>query len=51
VNAERVSVEFDNGRVHLAGMVNSWREFSAASNDALEAGAISVVNDLVVVLK
>lgn len=46
VDSIAVDVEVDNGVATLSGTVRNWRAFSAATQNALEAGALGVVNDL-----
>ncbi len=49
VDEDDVKVEVENGKVHLTGTVGSWSAFEAATNNAFEAGAEAVNNDLVVI--
>ena len=46
INSDEVNVEVDNGHVKLTGTVETWRERAAATESALEGGAVSVANDL-----
>lgn len=46
VDADDVKVQVDAGIVTLKGQVESWREFDAATENALEGGAVRVVNKL-----
>lgn len=46
VDAQDVRVDVDDGFVKLEGTVTSWAEHDAATADAYQAGAISVVNNL-----
>jgi osmotically-inducible protein OsmY len=46
VNEDDVKVEVENGVATLTGTVDSWREFNAAENNAIEGGAVRVVNKL-----
>jgi len=48
VDAEDVTVVVDDGVATLTGTVDSWSEYDAAMNNAYEAGAVYVDNDLVV---
>ena len=48
VDEERVTVHVENGKAILTGTVASWSEYIAATNNAFEAGAEIVDNDLVV---
>jgi len=38
----------DDGTATLTGTVESWNEFWAAEENALEGGAVAVDNDLIV---
>jgi osmotically-inducible protein OsmY len=51
VDEEQVTVEVDSGHAHLTGSVDSWSEYQAATNNAFDAGAVGVNNDLAVVTK
>lgn len=46
VNANQVSVEVDRGIATLTGNVNSWMEYQTATENAYEAGATLVDNDI-----
>ena len=46
VDANQVDVTVNDGLATLTGTVDSWRERRTASEEALEAGAIAVDNDL-----
>lgn len=48
VDADQVTVEVDDGKATLTGTVDSMMEVEAATENALEGGAISVDNDLVI---
>jgi osmotically-inducible protein OsmY len=48
VESEDISVTVDNGVVNLTGTVDTWAERQTAEANALEAGAVAVDNDLVV---
>ncbi len=48
VDEDQVNVEVDDGRATLTGQVDSMMEYDAATENALEGGAVSVDNDLVV---
>lgn len=46
VDSEDVTVTVDKGTATLTGTVDSWSEYSAAVENALEGGAVSVDNEL-----
>lgn len=46
VDADQVNVTVNGGVATLTGTVDSWSELNAARENALEGGAISVINDL-----
>jgi osmotically-inducible protein OsmY len=46
VDAENVTVSVDNGVVTLSGQVSSWGEYDDAENNAYQAGAKTVKNEL-----
>jgi osmotically-inducible protein OsmY len=46
VNSDDVDVSVDNGVVILEGAVDSWNDRLAAENNALQAGAKEVINNL-----
>jgi len=46
VDANQVEVAVDDGVASLSGVVDSYREFDAAAENALEGGAITVRNEL-----
>lgn len=46
VDADEVTVSVDDGVVTLTGTVDSWGERSAASENAIEGGAVKVINKL-----
>jgi osmotically-inducible protein OsmY len=48
VDSDEVTVKVEDGVATLMGTVDSWSERRAATNNALEGGAIRVENDLVV---
>ena len=48
VDSDDVKVSVDEGRAILTGAVDSWSEYHAASENALEGGAVWVTNNLVV---
>jgi osmotically-inducible protein OsmY len=48
VDRDDVNIAVDDGRVTLAGSVESWSEFNAATEEAYEGGATWVDNDLTV---
>jgi osmotically-inducible protein OsmY len=48
VDSDEVTVTVDNGVATLTGTVDTWDEFSAATENAYEGGAIAVDNDLFV---
>jgi len=50
VDSDDVNVMVENGHVTLTGTVDSWGEYSAATDNAYEGGAVHVDNDLVVIL-
>jgi len=46
VDSDDVTVTVDDGVARLTGTVDSWMEYRAATENALEGGAIRVYNDL-----
>jgi osmotically-inducible protein OsmY len=46
VDRDKVKVAVKNGVATLTGTVNSWSEYYSATENALEGGARSVINDL-----
>jgi osmotically-inducible protein OsmY len=48
VDEEQMKVEVTNGTAHLMGTVDSWSEHEAAADNAYEAGAVAVDNDLMI---
>jgi osmotically-inducible protein OsmY len=46
VDADDVNVSVERGKATLTGTVNSWKERFAATENALEGGAIAVYNQL-----
>lgn len=46
VDADQVNVSVDDGVATLTGAVDTWSEWKAAQDNALEGGAIRVRNDL-----
>jgi osmotically-inducible protein OsmY len=48
VDIENVSVAVENGVATLTGTVESWTEYRAAAENAIEGGAIRVINKLTV---
>ncbi len=48
VDSDQVNFEVNAGVVELTGSVDSWMEYHAAAENALQAGAVWVDNDLVV---
>jgi osmotically-inducible protein OsmY len=46
VDANEVAVKVDDGVATLTGTVDTWSERLAATENALEGGAVKVVNDL-----
>ncbi len=46
VDGGDIDIEVDNGRATLTGHVDSWSEYSAASDNAFEGGAVVVYNQL-----
>lgn len=51
VDEEKITVEVDARHARLTGSVASWSEYQAATDNAFEAGAVAVNNDLSVVTK
>ena len=49
MDGDDVDIEVDDGTVTLKGRVDSWSEYNAAANNAYEAGAVYVDNELTVV--
>jgi osmotically-inducible protein OsmY len=46
VDGDDIDVQVENGRATLTGKVDSWSEYSAASDNAFDGGAVVVYNDL-----
>ncbi len=46
VDAEQINIAIEDGVVTLSGDVDSWMEYHSAAENALEAGAVWVDNDL-----
>jgi osmotically-inducible protein OsmY len=46
VDSDQVTVTVDDGTATLTGTVDSWSEYDAASQNALEGGAVVVDNEL-----
>jgi osmotically-inducible protein OsmY len=46
VDGGDIDIEVDNGRATLTGHVDSWAEYSAASENAFDGGAVVVYNEL-----
>ncbi len=46
VDSDRITVKVDRGVATLTGNVDSWAEYQAATENALEGGATGVVNKL-----
>jgi osmotically-inducible protein OsmY len=51
VDSDEVTVKVEDGVATLTGAVDSWSEQRAATNNALEGGAIAVENDLIVAVR
>ena len=51
VNEDEISIEVEDGIVILEGEVDTWSEWRAAMNNAMEAGALGVENKLEVKYK
>jgi len=49
IDSDTITVQVDNGRVTLSGRVDTWSERIAATQNALEGGAVLVDNQLEVV--
>jgi len=48
VNSEEITVTVDDAKATLTGTVDTWSERQAASENAIEGGAVSVDNNLMV---
>ena len=48
INSKQIEIEVDSGVVTLEGKVDSWLEYSAAEEEAYEAGAKDVRNKLLI---
>ncbi len=48
VDRDQVEINVENGTVILEGVVDSYREYTVAEDNAWEGGAYSVVNNLVI---
>ncbi len=48
VDSDEVAVVVEDGTATLTGMVDSWSEYSAATENAYEGGAVWVDNDIIV---
>jgi osmotically-inducible protein OsmY len=46
VDSDNVTVTVDDGKATLTGQVDSWSEYNAATQNALEGGAVVVDNEL-----
>jgi osmotically-inducible protein OsmY len=48
VDSDQVTVRVDDGKATLTGKVDSWSEYNAATQNALEGGAVVVDNELTI---
>lgn len=48
VDSDQVNVSVDDGKATLTGQVDSWSEYNAATQNALEGGAVVVDNELTI---
>jgi len=48
VDADQVKVSVNNGKATLTGVVDSWSEYDAATENAYEGGATWVENNIAV---
>jgi osmotically-inducible protein OsmY len=48
VDSDQVTVLVDDGKATLTGQVDSWSEYDAATQNALEGGAVVVDNELTI---
>jgi osmotically-inducible protein OsmY len=48
VDSDQVSVRVDDGKATLTGTVDSWSEYDAATQNALEGGAVVVDNEITI---
>ena len=48
VDSDQVTVSVDDGKATLTGKVDSWSEYDAATQNALEGGAVVVDNELTI---
>ncbi len=48
VDSDQVTVMVDDGKATLTGQVDSWSEYDAATQNALEGGAVVVDNELTI---
>ena len=48
VDSDSVNVIVDDGKATLIGQVDSWSEYDAATQNALEGGAVAVDNELTI---
>ena len=48
VDSDQVTVMVDDGKATLTGQVDSWSEYDAAAQNALEGGAVVVDNELTI---
>jgi osmotically-inducible protein OsmY len=48
VDSDQVTVMVDDGKATLTGQVDSWSEYDAAAQNALEGGAVAVDNELTI---
>ena len=48
VDSDQVTVTVDDGKATLTGTVDSWSEYDAAAQNALEGGAVVVDNELTI---
>ena len=48
VDGDDITVQVEDGVAHLTGTVDTWSEYEAARENALEGGAVIVDNDLLI---
>lgn len=46
VDTEQIDIDVEGGRVTLRGTVDTWREYTAAAENAYEGGAVTLDNRL-----
>ncbi len=46
IDATAINIEVNQGKVHLSGQVDNWREYNLVESNAYEGGAIVVENEL-----